>query len=405
MNKLSSNQGRNPRRLTVGLLTLSILAVAVGGIGSMAATSSIAMGAPTSSSARLRRPDATKRADPPSVSQLMAHMTLSQKIGQMFMLSFDGTRVTPQLARLIHQWQPGGFTLYSDNFTSPGQLRTLTHALQGASNVPLLLSVDQEGGEVVRVTSGVDVLPSEAYFGSLNNPRRLHADAAKVARQLRGMGLNMNLAPVLDVVTNPNSPIGTRSFGSNAGEDARLGVAAIRGYQSGGMAATAKHVLGLGTTSINAETQLPTAHLTGAQLRQQLTPFRAAIHAGVDAMMVTHVVLPGLTPHGVPASLSYHVVTGLLRRQLGFRGVIMTDSLVMGAITSRFGMAGAAVRAIQAGNDIDLIATGGPVNSRIVFHAESAVMRAVQDKRIAMWRINASVARILDLKHTLRLLR
>jgi beta-N-acetylhexosaminidase len=340
-----------------------------------------------------------------SVPRLLHRMTLQQRIGQLFMISFNGTQVTPALAAFIRRWQPGGFTIFSQNVTSPGQVKALTASLRATSRLPPLIAVDQEGGEVVRITRGVKVLPAEAYYGQLNNTARVYADTSTVARQLRALGLNMNLAPVLDVLTNPNSPIDSRSFGPNAAEDARLGAAAIRGYQHYGIAATAKHFIGLGATSVNAESSLPTVRLSPSQLKEQLVPFQAAVHAGVDALMVTQIDLPGLTPTGTPASLSHHIVTDLIRHQLGYRGVIMTDSLVMGAITSKFGLAQAAVRAVKAGNDIVLIASGGPIAGSIIERAIEAVTQAVQHSVITRTRLDASVQRILSLKQQLGLIR
>ncbi|HEV3312341.1 MAG TPA: glycoside hydrolase family 3 N-terminal domain-containing protein, partial [Chloroflexota bacterium] len=247
-------------------------------------------------------------------------------------------------------------------------------------------------------------LPSEQAYGQADNPSQVRADTSVEASELHALGINMNLAPVLDVAT-PNSIIGSeaRSYGPNASEDTALGLAAIHGYQSHGIAATAKHVVGLGTTQTNPETTLPHLHLTSQQLATQLSPFKAAAHAGVDGMMVTHVIIAGITSPTTPASLSYNVVTKILRDQFGYKGVIMTDSLTMGAVTSHIGIGTACIMAVTAGEDILLIAQGGPNSQSIFMTAVNAVVGKVDSGKISMSRINQSVLRILRLKQTLHL--
>ena len=338
------------------------------------------------------------------IAALVDHMTTKQKIGQMMMVSFAGTAVNSQVAQMLKTIQPGGVTLFGDNFSTPSQLKALDQSLQRNSHIPMFISVDQEGGEVIRITSGVKQLPSEQQYGYENNPAQVKADTSIEGTQLHKLGINMNLAPVLDVAT-PTSIIGseTRSYGPNASRDSALGLAAIQGYQSHGIAATAKHVLGLGTTTTNPETQLPYISLSAKQLTQQLLPFKTASKGGVDAMMVTHVILAGITSPTTPASLSYKVVAGILRNQLNFKGVIMTDSLTMGAVTARFGIGQASTMAIGAGEDILLIATGGATATNVYSKAMNAVLAKVQSGKISVSRLNQSVARILQLKAKLHL--
>jgi beta-N-acetylhexosaminidase len=339
-----------------------------------------------------------------SISTLVKHLTLRQKVGQMMMVSFAGTTLDSRAAAMLSQIQPGGITLFGDNFSSPPQLKALDKSLQAHAHIPLIISVDQEGGYVNRVTKGVLQMPSEQEYGQLDQPATVKKDASTEASQLHNLGINMDLAPVVDVAT-PSSIIGSeaRSYGNNAAVDSTLGVAAINGYQSHGLAATAKHVVGLGTTQTNPETQLPVLHLSAKQLATQLSPFRAASKAGVDGMMVTHVIITGVTAPHTPASLSYKVVTKILRDQIGYRGVLMTDSLTMGAVTGLYGIGQACSMAVQAGENILLIAAGGTTNAALLNKAEGAVISKVKAGHISMNAINGSVTRILDLKQHLHI--
>ena len=270
--------------------------------------------------------------------------------------------------------------------------------------LPLIISTDQEGGEVIRITSGVKQLPSEYAYGQQDDPAQVKSDSATEAKGLRKLGINMDLAPVLDVATQ-NSVIGEydRSYGPSASVDASLGLAAIAGYQHNGVAATAKHVVGLGTTTTDPETTLPHLNLSGTQLTNQLAPFKAAAHAGVDGIMVTHVVLDGVTGQNTPASLSRKVVTGILRDQFNYGGVIMTDSLTMGAVVSHFGLATACRMAVGAGEDMLLVAAGGETQTSLYVECRNAVVSMVKSGSISEKQINASVTRILDLKQKLGL--
>lgn len=357
-----------------------------------------------SGSTLLASPGARDRIQNESVPTLLAHMTLREKIGQMMMVSFGGTSLSAQAESMLAKLQPGGVTLFGPNFVSPSQLKSLDSSLQAHSHIPLIISVDQEGGEVDRVTTGVKQMPSEAQYGQVDNANLVKSDASTEAVQLHRLGVNMDLAPVLDVAT-PNSIIGSeaRSYGNNAREDIALGLAAIHGYQSHGLAATAKHVVGLGTTAVNPETTLPTLTLSTAELNRQLSPFSAASKAGVDGMMVTHVVIAGVTAPHTPASLSYNVVTKILRDKFHYSGVLMTDSLTMGAVTSRFGLSRACTMAVTAGEDVLLITPGAINDPNPLVAALNAVEGKVKSGSISMKSIDGSVQRILKLKRKLHL--
>jgi beta-N-acetylhexosaminidase len=327
-----------------------------------------------------------------------APRTLQEKVGQLFVVSFAGTSPRPGFLSLLQRLHLGGVILYGRNCSSPDQIKSLLRELQGASAFPLLVCTDQEGGSVVRIRTGVDVFPSEQTYGGAGSSARVSADAATTARELRALGLTMNLAPVVDVLSNPRSPIGSRSYGSNPALVARLSAAAVRGYQQHGLAAVAKHFIGLGHASIDSHQALPTVTQTLSQLeRVDLVPFRAAITAGVSTILVAHVALPVIDPVRRPASLSPVIIQGLLRRQLQFQGVVMTDSLAMGALPQG-STAEAAELALAAGADMLLISASHDIPDSVFQHAVERVVAAVRSGRVPQSRLDSAVARILALK-------
>lgn len=323
--------------------------------------------------------------------------TLREKVGQLFVVSFRG--LTPERSFMLdlEQHGYGGVILYARNCHTGPQIRTLLEELQAISTTPLLVGADQEGGKVVRIHNGAPVFPWEAVYGALGQPNRVYHDATQTAQALRTLGLTINLAPVVDVLANPKSPIGRRSYGRNPHLDASLSVAAIHGYQQHGLAATAKHFIGLGHTSIDSHHSLPTVGLSLQQLEQaDLIPFRAAIGAGVSSLLVAHVVLTQVDPYH-PASLSPTVIQGIIRRRLGFAGVVMTDSLIMGAVPSGE-ESSAAELAFAAGADLLLIAGDRDLKPGLLAESFDRVLSAVQAGRIPESRLNEALGRIMALK-------
>ncbi len=334
--------------------------------------------------------------DPSTLAdRLLARMTLQQKIGQMVMAPADSVVATGRL---------GGAILFGSDVVSPGQGRARIAALQQAQAIPLLVAADQEGGDTSTMSSGggVPAELSEAQYGAIGSTTRVYQDALTAGRALRALGITMDLAPVLDVLTDPGSPMASRSYGADPARVTALGLAALRGYHDAGIAATAKHFLGLGASDDDAHVTLPTDTRTLPQLESaELVPMRAAIRAGVDALMVTHVALPALDPSGTPASLSRPVITGFIRGRLGYQGVIITDSLAMGGLGPHIAsIQVAALRAVQAGADMVLIAADVPTIRITLTVLDEAAFAG----RIPLSAINASVRRILILKARLGLL-
>ncbi len=346
-------------------------------------------------------------ASAPSVAdRLLARMTLQQKIAQLFMVNVDGTQPGAQLQQFVHDWKVGGLILYRANVVSARQLRALLAAAQREAQIPLLVATDQEGGRVSIIPpwAGVRAMLAPSQYGSIGSADRVYQDALATGRDLRALGVNMDLAPVVDVLIDPYSPIGSRSFGRNPALVARLGVAAIRGYQDAGIAATAKHFLGLGGVSIDAHRGLPTIARSLMQLSAvELPPMQAAIKAGVDALMVTHAGIPALDPSDTSASLSRPIIDSFIRGRLGYDGLIISDSLLMGAITGHMGVADATVKAIAAGNDIVLI-SGASHLTNLVRESLDAVEHAVAAGAISTATIDAAARHVLLLKARLGLL-
>lgn len=324
--------------------------------------------------------------------------TLEEKVGQLFVVSFSGLSPTPAFLSLLQRRALGGVTLFARNCAGAQQVKGLIATLQRAAPFPLLVSVDQEGGSVVRIKGGIHTFPAEAAYGQVGSPARVSADAAITAADLKGIGVTLNLAPVVDVLGNGRSPIGTRSYGSDPRLVSALSVAAIKGYQQHGMACVAKHFIGLGHTSIDSHESLPTVNKTLAQLEaDDLIPFRAAIAAGVSAVMVAHVALPAIDPVHRPASLSPVIIKNVLRKGLRFHGVVMTDSLTMGALPAGGG-AEAAERAFIAGSDLLLLAENRDIPAAVIEDAVERIVAAVRSGRVSERRLDRSVSRVLALK-------
>jgi beta-N-acetylhexosaminidase len=312
------------------------------------------------------------------------------------MIGFEGTSVSAELAEFIREHRPGGVILFARNLEQTAQIVDLTNALQRLSpEAPLLVAVDQEGGRVSRLPAGFTVFPACAELGHCDTPELVYRAAAVTAAELRAVGINMNMAPVLDVDTNPRNPIiGDRAFGADPDRVCELGQAALAGLQDHRVIACGKHFPGHGDTSADSHLELPTVAAPVERLEQtELRPFRHAIRHGLASIMSAHVMYPALDP-AFPATLSSTILTGLLRERLGFAGVVVTDDLEMRAILDHYGIEEAAVRALQAGADLLLICKDlGRVRL-----AMTAMQQAVERGSVSQERLHASIRRIAALK-------
>lgn len=267
------------------------------------------------------------------IDDLLRRMTIEQKVGQRFMTWIPGTAASERTAALIEQAHVGGVILIERNVESYRQMRELITGLQRMAQaagppVPLFIATDQEGGRVSRVRlPEMTLFPAAFHQGVHADPDYVEAAAYVTGVELRRLGVNVNLAPTIDVYGEPDDTlIGDRSFGANARLVADLGGAYVRGADRAGVISVAKHFPGHGVTSVNSHSNLPVVRLTGSERSSTLAPFNAAIDAGVDVIMVAHVLYEDLDPNR-PASVSPTIISGLLRDQLGFDGVVMTDAI------------------------------------------------------------------------------
>ncbi|AZS14706.1 beta-N-acetylhexosaminidase [Paenibacillus lutimineralis] len=331
----------------------------------------------------------------------LTQWTLEQKIGQLFICGFHSLTPDEQITTLTGKYHVGGVVYFRRNIESVRQLATLSHNLQklprSHSDIPLIISIDQEGGMVARLDhDGISRIPGNMTLGAVDDLQLTYDVAKLAAEEMLALGINMNFAPCIDVNNNPANPvIGVRSFGEDPTKVAEHGVAATRGYQEHGVIATVKHFPGHGDTAVDSHLGLAVVPHDKERLHHiELLPFRKGIEAGADAVMTAHVIFPAFETEEIPATLSRRVLTELLREEMGFDGVIVTDCLEMHAIAKSCGIAEGAVRAIEAGADLVLVSH--TLSDQIA--AIEAVREAVVSGRISEDRINQSLQRILELK-------
>jgi beta-N-acetylhexosaminidase len=327
-------------------------------------------------------------------------MSMEQKVGQVMIVAFRDADVSPTIAEMVRDRHAGGVILFTQNLGDPQHARELTDALQAlaigsGAGIPLFTVMDQEGGVVYRSADGATVWPSQMLLGAAGDGDLLDRCARMAAAELRALGINVNFAPVLDVNNNPANPvIGTRSFGADPRAVATLGVRAIAAYQGAGVVAVGKHFPGHGDTDVDSHLALPLIDKSPGDLEAfELVPFRAAVAAGVDAIMTAHIALPRITG-GEPATLAPQMLTTLLRAGMGFDGLIVTDDLEMGAIVDSYGTAEAALRAFHAGADLLLFRFSVEEQRR----AYDLLLGAAQREPALSARLDESVRRIVRLK-------
>lgn len=339
-------------------------------------------GSPASAPAPAGTPDAW-------TNGYVAKMSLAEKVGQLFVPTFADRS---DALSIIRRYHVGGLIYFPGNMGSPRQVAAQSNALQRAAKIPLLLGVDEEQGIVSR-TPFLTRFPGNMALGAAGRPADARAAARVTGTELRAIGINQDFAPVADVNVNPRNPvIGPRSFGSDPSRVSAMLTEAIGGYQDAGVAATAKHFPGHGDTATDSHTGLPViTHSRRTWERLDAPPFTAAIASGVDVIMTAHIVVPKLDRSGDPSTLSRTVLTGLLRGALGYKGVIVTDSLEMAGARRKYSETAVPVRAILAGADQLLMPPSLP-------RAYNAVLSAVRSGRIAQKRLDESVARIIQLK-------
>ena len=290
-------------------------------------------------------------------------MTLEEQMGQVLMAGFSGSTPSQEIIDLIQHHHVGNIILFSRNVRDTSQVLELTQSLQriakeAGHRYPLLIAIDQENGIVQRLGEAGTILPGNMALGAIGSQEVAYKVALATGNELKALGINMNLAPVVDVNNNPANPvIGVRSFGEDPQQVAHLGAAMVKGYHAAGILCSLKHFPGHGDTTVDSHLALPTIPHTLERLETvELVPFRGGLAVGVESVMIAHVSLPALAGDAaLPATLSSAIVQGLLRERLGFNGVILSDCLEMRAISETFGTEQAAVMALKAGIDLVLV--------------------------------------------------
>ncbi|MFJ8868753.1 glycoside hydrolase family 3 protein [Streptomyces sp. NPDC102473] len=395
-------------RRTLLTATAATAAAAATGVAALPGTAQAATGR-TSSDSRLKR--------------LIARMSLEEKVGQLFVMRVYGHSATEpdqadvdanlaeigvrDAAELISTYHVGGiiYFAWAHNTRDPHQIADLSNGIQraglaGPTPVPLLVSTDQEHGIVCRVGEPATLLPGAMALGAGGSRTDARTAGRIAGAELAALGINQNYAPDADVNVNPANPvIGVRSFGSDPDSVAGMVTAQVKGYQSSGVASTAKHFPGHGDTSTDSHTGLPVISHTREQWAElDAPPFRAAVAAGIDSIMTAHIVVPALDPSEDPATLSHPILTGILREELGYDGVVVTDALGMEGVRTKYGDERVPVLALLAGVDQLL----NPPDLKVAWNA---VLNAVKGGEISEARIEESILRILRLKTRLGLFR
>ncbi|MBI4786584.1 MAG: beta-N-acetylhexosaminidase [Chloroflexi bacterium] len=331
--------------------------------------------------------------------------TIEEQVGQVMAFGFDGVALTPELKTMIERLHPGGVVLFAHNIVSPQQLAQLDADLQRTARAngspDLIISIDQEGGRVARLKTetGFAEFPSARAVGESREPEEQARQIARaMAADLKAAGINMDLAPVLDVNNNPgNTVIGDRSFGADPALVAQCGVAFIEAMQQEGIMAVGKHFPGHGDTAVDSHVALPVVPHDRARLESvEFVPFKAAIAAGVAGIMAAHVAFPAIEREaGRAGTLSKSVMTDLLRDEMGFGGIRLTDSLEMGALATRgYPVDIAAATALAAGADLLLFNCGHEWNYR----AHATLVDWVSRGKISPARLAQAVRRVLAVK-------
>ena len=323
-------------------------------------------------------------------------MTIRDTVGQLVMVGFHGTELSRTFLDSLEEYRPGGVILFSRNLEDPEQVARLTNALQEhVPNPPLLIAIDEEGGRVSRLPQGFTTFPAVSRVAACHAPDVAYEVAKATARELRAVGINMNMAPVLDVNSNPANPIiGDRAYGTEPEPVCAYGLAVAQGLEDNGIIPCGKHFPGHGETMTDSHHVLPVVEADRARLDTvELEPFRRAISRGLPAIMTAHVRYPALDSEA-PATLSRSILTDLLRNRLGFEGVTLTDDMEMRAILDHQPIGEASVRAIQAGADMVVICHEQEQQRAAI----AAIEHALERGELSWERLTASVARIRALK-------
>lgn len=331
-------------------------------------------------------------------------MTVKEMLGQKLIFGFHGTSLPEEFIALVKEYKIGNVILFLRNVESAQQLRKLCaqiqELIQAETGHPAFIVVDQEGGMVSRLPGDAVNVPGAMALAATGDTENAARASEITIRQLRGLGLNFNMAPVLDVNNNPKNPvIGVRSFGDDPETVAAFGSASARPYEGSGVLCCGKHFPGHGDTAVDSHLGLPRVKKTVEELEQvELIPFRRCVEENIPAIMISHVMFPNIEPDQVPCTMSRRIITGLLKEKMGYQGLILTDCMEMLAIQDHYGTPEGTVAAIQAGVDLaEISSTIG-----LEWAAAKAVNDAAARGELNLEEIRASVKKILAYKEQIR---
>lgn len=332
------------------------------------------------------------------IKSRLKKMNIDEKIGQLIIAGFDGITVNDELQSLILEKYIGGVILFSKNVESASQVVALNNEIKEINKVnksPIFISVDEEGGLVSRMPSEFKDIPTNSDIAKYDDEDLSYNIGKVIGEEISSLGFNMDFAPVLDINSNPDNPvIGNRSFGDNEAIVSKLGIATMKGLKDSNIIATVKHFPGHGDTSVDSHVGLPVIENDLERLKSfELVPFQKAIDEGVDMVMVSHIMLPKIDEND-PATLSKTIVTDILRKDMNYNGVVVTDDMTMGAIINNYDIGEAAVKSINAGVDIVMVCHQYENVTKVI----DAIKEAVNNGSITEERIDKSVERILKLK-------
>lgn len=327
-------------------------------------------------------------------------MTLKQKIGQLIVAGFQTETMSEEFVQLVKEQKIANTILFSYNTKSEEKIKTLCDSIQKLvkeeTGTYAFITIDQEGGVVTRLPKESVNIPGAMALAQIGDTEKAYQAALLTGYELSELGINFNLAPVLDINSNPDNPvIGVRSFGSDSKVVTEYGCEMVRGYLDAGIMCSVKHFPGHGDTAVDSHLSLPCITKDYAELEQEeLVPFKEAIKHGVTAVTLAHILFPKIENNKIPVTMSEKMIQGILREQLGFQGLVISDCLEMNAIKEYFGTAVGAKNAIKAGVDMIFISH----TANLVVEAVKEIEKAVESGEIPMSRIDDAVNKILTYK-------
>lgn len=334
--------------------------------------------------------------------EMLDSMSLEKKIGQVVMCGFYGTTPSREIRTLIQEYYLGNVILFKRNIKDPQQLKILTSSLQSMTKIPLSIAIDQEGGIVTRLAEPFTVFPGNMATAATQDPRNAYLTGLTMAREMRAVGINWNLAPVVDVNDLPENPgIGVRSYSDDPKVVATFALEFIKGLHDGKVAACAKHFPGKGHSAKDAHLEMPTVTRDRETLEKiELHPYRELMRVGLDSVMPSHVYYPALCEESdLPATLSKSVMTDLLKTEMKFKGVSVTDDLEMSGITNLLSGSEAAWRSLKNGADVVMICH--------TFEEQVKTFEKIKERiaegKISVKRLNDAVRRVLKMKENMGL--